>query len=67
MKSTTTISREKKIKFLKESLAYIIELLLMEKRQRDPIRLSRFRKVMNDIKELHEEAKIRKSKAEIST
>lgn len=67
MVSTTTVSREKKLEFLKEAQRDLIELILLEKRQRDPIRLTRFRKISNEIKEILEEARFVKSRDENST
>lgn len=67
MVSTTTVSRNKKEKILKVILNDVIEILLMEKRQRDPIRLGRFKRVMSEVKEILEEARFVKSANENST
>jgi hypothetical protein len=64
MVSTTTIYREKKKSILKEVLNNIIDLLLMEHKQRDSINLARFKRLSHEVKSMLEEARIVKSKSE---
>lgn len=56
MVSSTTISRMKKEQLLKEIIDDALYILLLEKKQRDPIHLSRFKKLSDKVKELKEEA-----------
>lgn len=67
MVSTTTISRAKKEQLLKEIIDDSLYILLLEKRDRDSIHLSRFKKLSDEVKDLKYEADFRNRASEKTT
>jgi iron-sulfur cluster repair protein YtfE (RIC family) len=53
MISSRTKSREEKVRLLKEMLSEVIELLLMEHRLRERVKLVEFKRSANKLKEIH--------------
>jgi len=56
MVSTRTINRQRKVKLLRESSNGILDLLLMEHKQRDRVNMSYFKKLKKQVEEMKEMA-----------
>lgn len=61
MVSSRTKSREEKVRLLKDMLNNIIELLLMEHRQRERVHIAEFKRSANKLKEIESICKTGKS------
>jgi hypothetical protein len=64
MVAPLTENRRKKVELLREALNGIIDILLREHTARDSINMAKFKRLSSLVKEVREQAEIRKSKAE---